>query len=301
MAKGAQTDGTVPVYDFQAIEAAEGLSIVVGPYHFVSDSFTVHRHHFGELVFALSGHGGHITDHGTYRLEPGDVFYISPGQTHGFTDAIGLDIVNIAFDPTEHLEPLRGDLGRLSGFHGLFFLEPAEFTESGPRNRLRLSPQVLESVRPKLEQMVREYKNRLPGAETTLRGLFYGLLVELCRSLSADFDSAGHPLGPLAKVAAHLEAKFAEPCRLADVAAVAGMSVNSLLRRFERAFAISPMRYLANIRMEHARRLLATTDLRVAEVGRACGFEDANYFARSFKRAVGKSPTRWRTTPELPG
>jgi AraC-like DNA-binding protein len=34
----------------------------------------------------------------------------------------------------------------------------------------------------------------------------------------------------------------------------------------------------------------------VKEVSRACGFDDANYFAKAFRSSFGASPTEFRTT-----
>ncbi len=47
-------------------------------------------------------------------------------------------------------------------------------------------------------------------------------------------------------------------------------------------------------RIAEARRLLAETDLPVAEVARRVGVPDPGYFSRLFRRAHGASPRKWR-------
>ena len=54
------------------------------------------------------------------------------------------------------------------------------------------------------------------------------------------------------------------------------------------------MRRLIHVRLEHARDLLANTDLSVAIVGDACGYPDPNYFARLFRRHEGVTPGGYR-------
>jgi transcriptional regulator GlxA family with amidase domain len=47
--------------------------------------------------------------------------------------------------------------------------------------------------------------------------------------------------------------------------------------------------------MHVARDLLATTDLGVGTIARRVGYESEEAFSRAFKRALGRSPSHWRT------
>jgi AraC-like DNA-binding protein len=46
--------------------------------------------------------------------------------------------------------------------------------------------------------------------------------------------------------------------------------------------------------MREARRLLATTDLRIAEVAERLGYDEPTHFTRAFRRSSGISPQRFR-------
>ncbi len=50
--------------------------------------------------------------------------------------------------------------------------------------------------------------------------------------------------------------------------------------------------FVKNKRLEHAKELLRSTDMSVAEVSNACGFADYNYFLREFKKKYGVSTKR---------
>lgn len=52
--------------------------------------------------------------------------------------------------------------------------------------------------------------------------------------------------------------------------------------------------YLCNIRIENAKVLLTTTNLKSGDVARKVGFNNPNYFANVFKKMVGVYPTRYR-------
>ncbi len=98
----------------------------------------------------------------------------------------------------------------------------------------------------------------------------------------------------LRKVKRHMDEHFAEPLQLDDLAAMASVSPHHFLRSFKRAFEVTPHRYLIDRRLEHARELLATTDLSVGEIGTRIGFESANGFHSAFRRKYACSPATCR-------
>ena len=54
--------------------------------------------------------------------------------------------------------------------------------------------------------------------------------------------------------------------------------------------------YLIGVRLEHAKRLLKYSNLKVTEIALSVGFKDANYFSNVFKKHVGVSPMTYRKT-----
>ncbi len=55
-----------------------------------------------------------------------------------------------------------------------------------------------------------------------------------------------------------------------------------------------PKTYLQMIRIAHAKNLLVNSSKSVTEVGQLCGYGDAYYFSRIFKKYCGMSPQQWR-------
>ena len=52
--------------------------------------------------------------------------------------------------------------------------------------------------------------------------------------------------------------------------------------------------YIQNIRMDHAKVLLSTTELKIQDVGRKCGYLDSNYFTKLFRKKTGILPSEYR-------
>lgn len=63
---------------------------------------------------------------------------------------------------------------------------------------------------------------------------------------------------------------------------------------FKRETRMTFNNYLLQLRMEHAKELLRTTDWKTFEVAEHIGYPDANYFSYSFKKHVGLSPKDYR-------
>lgn len=71
------------------------------------------------------------------------------------------------------------------------------------------------------------------------------------------------------------------------------LSISHFSKIFRQVYHLSPMDYLQQIRLEKARHLLCKSELSVAEIAIACGFDNSNYFSRLFKKKHGVPPTKW--------
>ena len=91
------------------------------------------------------------------------------------------------------------------------------------------------------------------------------------------------------RVVRFCRSNLARPIGVDEMAEIAGLSRYHFSRRFQDARGVSPARFLAELRMQEAVRLIQT-DLAVNEVARRCGFRDPNYFCKAFRRSFGVSP-----------
>lgn len=82
--------------------------------------------------------------------------------------------------------------------------------------------------------------------------------------------------------------------RLGVLAARVGMSERHFTRRFTEQVGMSPARYVADVRLEAARRRLETTDDTVVAVATRCGFGSDESMRRTFARRLGVSPDQYR-------
>ena len=113
-----------------------------------------------------------------------------------------------------------------------------------------------------LEQVLREHASALPGAARSSA-------VERARAL--------------------LQSRPTQSLELPDIATVAGTSVSHLVRSFSRLVGLPPQRYHVQVRLAHARRLLAEGQA-ASWVAYECGFADQSHLNRRFKECHGLTP-----------
>lgn len=91
-----------------------------------------------------------------------------------------------------------------------------------------------------------------------------------------------------------VDARYAEPLRVDDLARAAGLSRAHFSEQFRRAFGVTPHAYLLTRRLERAAALLLGTDRPVVEICLAVGLRSVGSFTTSFTRMYGVSPTAYR-------
>ncbi|HKQ57104.1 MAG TPA: AraC family transcriptional regulator [Candidatus Eisenbacteria bacterium] len=98
----------------------------------------------------------------------------------------------------------------------------------------------------------------------------------------------------LREVRDHLHAHALEQVRLADLSALAGIHEVHLVRAFRRHFGATPGAYQRELRIEHARRMLADSGTSIADLALAAGFSSQAHFTRVFHHLTGTTPAAYR-------
>ena len=91
-----------------------------------------------------------------------------------------------------------------------------------------------------------------------------------------------------------IEAHSHQNIGLEQAAAQAGISPFHFLRLFSSVLGVTPHQYLVRSRLRHAARLLTDDEISVTDVAYDVGFGDLSNFVRTFHRAAGVSPRRFR-------
>jgi len=92
---------------------------------------------------------------------------------------------------------------------------------------------------------------------------------------------------------AFIAESYASPISLDDAAEKVGLSAARLSRLLTEETGKSFMEHLTEARLDRARSELARGRASIKEIAAECGYPDANYFSRAFKKAVGLTPSEY--------
>jgi AraC family transcriptional regulator len=242
---------------------------------------TAHTHHLELSLLPRSSNAmGCFPEHWEpHRFEPiGEVFLLPAQHTvHARSDCRHQNSIVCNFDPAAVQTWLDGGL---------------EWTERRLKGSLDI---VNANVRRLLFRMGEEIRNPTFASETMVELMAAQAAVELSRHLlGIDAGKKVSGLSPwqLKLIDERLEHR-APPPSLSELAALCNVSVRHLTRAFRANRGRSIGSYIAEHRIDQARRLLAS-GLRVKSVAHATGFTAPSNFAAAFLRATGETPRQYR-------
>lgn len=217
--------------------------------------FAPHAHDYPVIGLVREGHRIMECNRRRYRLGPGQLLVLNAGDAHGCVQegAVPLVYDSLALLDFPGCPPFSGPV-----------VEDAE--------AVALMEEAVELMRaPVVDE----------GHLEEALCLLIGLLAAAARPEPR--NDAAHAM------AAYLREHVAETVRLEAVAAAAGLDKYRALRSFTAAFGLTPMRYLASLRVESAREALAG-GASCAEAALAAGFADQAHMTRAFKERLGMTP-----------
>lgn len=223
-------------------------------------------------------------------LRAGETALVGPGQVYEIR-AVASRLVSIAIDPTL-IEELLVEVG---WYH----------PDAHPDVRTNV---VADPVLQRLAESVAiEVEEERPGQGAMLDALARQLGVHLLRTHlvvrrmpAIEWSRAGPVDRRLRRAIELMHARPGEELSLKDLAGAAFLSEFYFARLFKEITGLTPHAYLANVRIERARALLAQTDLPVTRIAAEVGYRSPGHFARAFRAIVGLSPRAYRAAAHAP-
>jgi AraC family transcriptional regulator len=98
----------------------------------------------------------------------------------------------------------------------------------------------------------------------------------------------------LQRTRGRLAEEFVSPPSLDELARDAGVHKVYLCQAFRAAYGCSPGEFIRECRLEHGRRLLATSDTSISAIAALTGYSDQSHFTRHFRQVLGMPPALFR-------
>ena len=140
--------------------------------------------------------------------------------------------------------------------------------------------------------------SRLRTAE--IRSAVLLFLLHLCKNHMARADEASSGALPgkealrrIHNAISYIKSNLAKKLTVDDIAAHVHISKYHFLRQFKEITGETVINYVRFLRCDHAKRLLISGEHTVAETAMLTGFENASYFAATFKHYIGVTPREY--------
>lgn len=130
-----------------------------------------------------------------------------------------------------------------------------------------------------------------------LRNSFYHILPVLEKEYELDNNSSNtlNSTDDLVEyMLSYLREHYMEDIDMGELAHKFGVTSSYLSQQFRKKTGDSPIRYLTEIRINEAKRLLIQTQASISEIGIKVGYPDQFYFSKTFRKLEGKSPHAFR-------
>jgi len=278
-----------PIYEVQNFKCNSDDELYVNTFHshLKSHSFveSPHRHNSYLLVFFTQGSGTHEIDFDQFKIKPGSLFVLQPGQMHhwelsndieGFIVIYSKEIYNLYFGQKE-----IGDY--------------PFYDSAGNNPELIFNAEETRIITPYFDLMIAENSTNAAFSRDKILNLLDCIHIEIARKYSESHSHQTHSYNVKIKnFELLLEEHFRNNKQPSFYASELNITLKHLNRIANEILNKTATEVITGRVILEAKRMLADKQLSINEIADALGYEDYSYFSRLFKKQTGQSPTAFR-------
>lgn len=245
-------------------------------------SYELHWHDFFEIEIILDGSGTQILNGREYKIKKGQVSFITTTDFHEFITDTQYSQYNVRIREDVIPEKILEKLISLNDNIVCYF----------DGESFRKIVYLAELARLETD----------PSDEEYLRHIVECMLILILRNFKKTGVKATQPSKMLIhKASLYMRMHFREPLQLNQIAKYVNLNSSYFCRFFTSEIGISPKKFLSDLRLSYAVKLLTTTSASVTEICFASGYTSVSNFLKSFKSSYNMTPKQMRdkhTNPE---
>lgn len=269
------------------------------------------------LFMILSGEMYLQEDDSRYILRQGDYIFLQPNHTHFGYKPSQCEYYYIHFQSTclnswdcqeiPQIMQIIVDNNKLA-YHCDPFSEDLylNYKLFVPKDRHIYSPSILQQIIIHMNEIALLEEMQIPHYKLNCSSRFIEILVLISRDFVTHIlpkhRSKSHYENSqkLHALINYIHIKYAEQITSKEISEQFHINFDSFNRLFKQETGLTIFHYLRQVRLNHARELLTTTQLKLCEISERTGFCDQYYFSRIFKQAFGVSPKEYACSQKKP-
>lgn len=240
----------------------------------------LHGHDFFELELFLGGKGYQILNGRRHEIEEGSIHLLTTSDFHEMYWESDISQVGIRFDYTKIDKELIKKIYSV-GHDIIFKIEGRDY----------------EFIK-NLIFIMMDHSDNANGFLTDIfmKSAIETILVLLLKKLLPQKQEKSTGRNYIQNAAIYLEMNFKSNPSLEEVARHVGLNKNYFSEIFSKSTGKSFVRYLADLKLDHSKNLILSSNMSVKEICFSSGFNSFSNFSRAFKLKYGVSPLQYKKT-----
>lgn len=237
-------------------------------------SYPFHGHDFCELDIILEGTADTVLNGEPHKVQPGEVYLLTPDDFHEYANGEGLVIYHVSF--AQSATSLSALLGLVDGKNRIFRPCESEF------DRLIRLVALLEE---------------LCGDSQVSNEALSRLLECILLMLKGSGETGGglpQPDRNMQKATVYIHAHFKENPALSDVAERLHINERYFCKKFREYTGLTYKEYLRGVKLRYAKRMILASPKPIIEIATESGYGNQSHFNREFKQFFGITPLEMR-------
>lgn len=225
-----------------------------------------HYHNRYELTYFCDGNSVSDTNGESYKCFAGNFLIYPRNRPHNESHLSKVKVLCLGFTPAEADAKLQCD--KLYSDHD-------------------------KSVLKLLEQIQNETINKESDFYFMCSLLTGQLLLGLTRQNDAPYSQ-----NSFSPVLRYINEQYTSDIDLGYLAKLSGYSYDHFRHAFKKKTGMSPLNYILQKKIDHAKLLLSNSTICIADIATTCGFANISQFSVTFKKLTGQSPSEYRKHAE---
>ena len=272
----------MPQFPHEEVAFESGINVRFAIYNSNNDYIPEHWHRSMEVIYIYEGSMELIEGQRVLLLHAGDYHVVNSAAVHATRTTTPSRVLLLQI-------PYAFLIGAIPEYESIRFL----FS----RRDFSADAQIQEI----LTSMGDLYTKKPQSYTLRFSGLLYDFLYILMTHYKVTVDNTSRiqsqkNLHRLEPVIQYIQSHYAEAISLENAASLAHLNPEYFCRFFKQHMGITFLRYLNEVRISHAGRILMNTDKSISEVMQESGFTNQTIFNRLFKEIYGMTPRQARNS-----